>query len=159
MVEVEEANSVPEPETKEVLLRSLHHCIYAWIVLEYYNSFSLNVLALRILQTITSFRVKSTHADSFVAKTLVTAVITLQIVIFALQLILGPSNPVLLVFIGYSPPASGWSILGVDLIIMALLYINFTLSVVNGPSPQDIPEVDLEMGLARILRRRRARRG
>ena len=50
---------------------------------------------------ITSFRVKSTHADSFVAKTLVTAVITLQIVIFALQLILGPSNPVLLVFIGY----------------------------------------------------------
>ena len=52
MVEVEEANSVPEPETKEVLLRSLHHCIYAWIVLEYYNSFSLNVLALRILQTV-----------------------------------------------------------------------------------------------------------
>lgn len=48
-----EAQEAPEsPEAKEILVQAVQHCLCAWILFEYYNSFSLNVLFLRGLQIV-----------------------------------------------------------------------------------------------------------
>lgn len=45
----------------------------------------------------------------------------------------------------------------IDIVIMVLLYINFTQSTTTAQVPREGIDLDVEMGLQRILRRRRLR--
>lgn len=52
MDDLEAAEEVQNPETREVLLRVLQHAIFTWILIEYYHSYSLLVLCLRAVQAV-----------------------------------------------------------------------------------------------------------
>lgn len=57
---VEEAHKV---ESKEILLRVLQQSIFAWILLEYYHSYSILVLLLRAVQAVRGRRSLEDQSD------------------------------------------------------------------------------------------------